>query len=85
MHTAEIKVLVEPELKTQVNQARGLVSLSAWVRDAIEMKLKLCPDRDWKHRQADAAQQVIEEYLRHRAIKEGVTYSPLNPPLVNKL
>ncbi len=38
--TCELKVLVDPELRAQVNQARGMVPLSAWVREAIEWKLK---------------------------------------------
>lgn len=37
--TAEIKFYCEPELKAQIEQARELVSLSAWMRDAVKIKL----------------------------------------------
>jgi len=37
--SAEIKFYLEPELRSQVEQDRGLVSLSAWMRDAIRLKL----------------------------------------------
>jgi hypothetical protein len=37
--TAEIKFYCEPELKEQIEAALGLVSLSAWMRDAARMKL----------------------------------------------
>lgn len=39
--TAEIKFYCEPELKEQIAADLGLVSLSAWMRDAAAMKLKL--------------------------------------------
>lgn len=37
--TSEIKVLVDPETRAQIDQARGLASISAWVREAIEVAL----------------------------------------------
>ena len=77
MHTTEIKVLVEPELKAQVNKARGLVSLSAWVRDAIEMKLKLCPDRDFKY--SKTATIPLSELTRLQ-IASDILGPVLSPP-----
>lgn len=37
--TVELKVLVDPDVRTQIDKVRGLVPMSAWLRDAVHMKL----------------------------------------------
>lgn len=37
--TVELKVLVDPDVRTQIDKVRGLVPMSAWLRDAVLSKL----------------------------------------------
>lgn len=42
--TVELKVLVDPDVRTQIDKVRGLVPMSAWLRDAVLSKLESIRD-----------------------------------------
>jgi hypothetical protein len=46
--TSRLIVLVESETEDRINDARGKTSMSAWIRDAIEAKLMLFPNMDFR-------------------------------------
>lgn len=39
--TVELKVLVDPDVRTQIDKVRGRVPMSTWLRDAAQIRMRV--------------------------------------------